>query len=122
MSVPLDRDQLFVYRACFRDPALGDERWFCPYSAQVIGFLAYFPEVRATIDVVELDFPRPRAALVALLGEGNQAAPMLVLGRDAPAEAPPRVEVAQFGELRYVSKTIEILRYLAATRGVPGPH
>jgi len=116
------RDTLFVYRPGFVDPALGDARWFCPYSAQVVGFLTYYPEVRATLDLVELDFPRPRGPLVALLGEDHQAAPMLVLGDAAPASGPPDVHVGAANGRRFVARTIEILRWLAATRGVPAPH
>jgi hypothetical protein len=111
------RDTLYVLRPGFEDRG---ETWFCKYSAQVIGFLAYYPAVRATIDVVELDFARPRRPLSDVLGEDHQAAPMLVLGGEPVAVAD--VQVGEAHGRRYVEKTIEILRYLAATRGVPGPH
>ena len=111
------KDTLFVYRPGFHDRG---GTWFCHYSAQVIGFLTYFPEVEETLDVVELGFSKPREALVDLLGEEHQAAPMLVLGGD-PVQV-PGVTVGEANGTRFVEKTIEILRYLAATRGVPGPH
>lgn len=110
-------DKLFVLRPSFDD---GGTTYFCPYSAQVIGFLAYYPQVRDTIELVELDWPKPRAPLASLLGEQHQAAPMLVLA-GTPAEV-PKVTIAEANGQRYVEKTIEILRYLAATRSVPGPH
>ena len=113
-------DRLFVYKPGFIDH---DIPYFCPYSAQVIGFLTYYPEVRATVEIVELDFAKPRAALVAALDEAHQAAPMLVLGQGRPDELTLNgVHIGRVGEVRFVEKTIEILRYLAATRGVPGPH
>lgn len=115
----MQRDRLFVYKPGFVD---GGKPWFCPYSAEVIGFLAYYPEVRDTLVIDELDFARPRRALVELLGEDLQSAPMLVLHEGAPAHGPEGVHVAERNGHRYVAKTIEILRYLAATRGVPGPH
>ena len=111
------RDTLYVLRPGFEDRGA---TWFCPYSAQVMGFLDYYPAVRTTIDVFELDFARPRHPLADLLGEDHQAAPMLVLGGE-PA-AVDGVTVAQARGRHYVEKTIEILRYLAATRGLPGPH
>lgn len=111
------RDTLFVLKPGFDDRGT---RYFCPYSAQVIGFLTYYPEVRATLDVVELDFARPREPLASLLGDAHQAAPMLVLG-GAPAQV-PEVTIAEANGHAYVEKTIQILRYLAATRGVPLPH
>ena len=111
-------DRLFVYKPGFIDH---DIPYFCPYSAQVIGFLTYYPEVRATVEIVELDFAKPRAALVAALDEAHQAAPMLVLA-DGSEQSAEGVRIGRVGDVRFVEKTIEILRYLAATRGVPGPH
>lgn len=111
------QDRLFVLRPGFDD---GGIAYFCPYSAQVIGFLAYYPQVRDTLELIESEFPRPRTAVVTLVGEQHQALPLLVLGGE-PA-AVPGVTIGEANGHRFVSKTIEILRYLAATRGVPGPH
>ncbi len=94
--------------------------YFCPFTAQVLGFLTYYPQVRDSVDLVEVDFAKPRHPLADLLGEAHQAAPMLVLA-GAPV-AVPHVTVGEANGHRFVEKTIEILRYLAATRGVPGPH
>ena len=98
-----------------------DEAWFCPYSAQVIGYLSYYPAVKATLDVIELDFAKPRHPLVDLAGEANQSAPCLVLG-DEPHPHVDGVTIQTHGDHRFVAKTMEILRYLAATRGTPPPH
>jgi hypothetical protein len=118
------RDRLFLLRPGFLDPARGDGRFFCPYCAQVVGFLAHFPEVRATLEIVELEFPRPRAPLVALVGEAHQGTPLLVLGdeRDGDAALAQGVPIDVAGGHRFVEKTADILRYLAATRRVPLPH
>jgi hypothetical protein len=115
------RDRLFVLRPGFTDPARGPGAFFCPYSAQVIGFLAYFPEVRATVEVIELGFERPRRPLSDLVGEAHQAAPLLVLGDEDPA-ADAGVPIGIANGHRFVEKTLDILRYLARTRGVPAPH
>lgn len=121
-----DRDRLFVLPPGFTDRG---EPWFCPYSAQVIGYLAYYPEVRASLEVIELDFAKPRHPLVDLVGEANQSAPCLVLGDGARATgatgatgAIEGVTIGTHGAHRFIGKTIEILRYLAATRGTPPPH
>lgn len=115
----MTRDVLFVLRPGFTDRG---SRWFCPYSAQVIGFLSYYPEVRETVDVRELDFPRPRQAMIELVGEEHQSAPLLVLAGGAEPASVDGVTIGEADGRRFVEKTIEILRYLAATRGVPGPH
>ena len=116
----LDRahDVLYVLRPGFEDRG---ERWFCPYSAQVMGYLGYYPAVRHGLEVVELDFPRPRHPLVDDVGEANQSMPCLVLGDRAPLTI-EGVTIGEHQGRRFVSETIEILRYLAATRGTPPPH
>jgi hypothetical protein len=111
------KDTLFLLRPGFDD---GGNSYFCPYCAQVVGFLTYFPRVRDTLEIVELDFPRPRRALVDLIGEGNQSMPKLVLGDGAPSGAD--VEISEIHGRRFVASTLPILRYLAATRGTPFPH
>ena len=110
------RDTLFVLRPGFVDQG---KRWFCPYSAQVIGFLDYYPELRETLEIVEIDFARPRQPIVELIGEAHQSVPVLVL-QSTPADVGVTIE-EEHGH-KFVSKTIEILRYLARSRGVPDPH
>lgn len=111
------KDTLFVLRPGFEDKG---GTYFCPFSAQVIGFLTYYPQVKDTLEIVELEFPKPRHPLVDVLGGDHQAAPMLVLAGE-PVEV-PRVTIGRHEGRAYVEKTMEIMRYLAATRGVPGPH
>ena len=111
------KDTLFVLRPGFDD---GGTAYFCPYCAQVNGYLAYFPEARETLDIVELDFAKPRRPLVDLLGEANQSAPKLVLGGEPVAVA--GVELSEANGRHFVASTMPILKYLAATRGTPVPH
>jgi hypothetical protein len=111
------KDTLFVLRPGFEDKGTA---YFCPFCAQVIGFLTYYPQVRDTLDIVEIEFPKPRLALVDLLGEAHQGAPMLVLAGEPTAV--PNVTIGRHEGRAFVEKTIEIMRYLAATRSVPGPH
>jgi hypothetical protein len=111
------KDTLFVLAPGFEDKGA---LYFCPFAAQVIGFLSYYPQIKDSLTIVELAFPKPRTPLSDLLGEAHQAAPMLVLGGE-PVEV-PNVTIAEANGHRYVEKTQQILRYLAATRGVPYPH
>ena len=102
------KDTLFVLRPGFDDKG---NTYFCPFSAQVIGFLSYYPQVRDSIDVVEIDFPKPRVPVVELADE---------LGPDPVIV--PDVRIDQANGNRFVEKTIQILKYLAATRSCPMPH
>ena len=111
------KDQLFVLAPGFDD---GGTTYFCPYSAQVIGFLSYYPHVRDTVELVEIGFKKPRKPLSDVLDEQHQSAPMLVLAGDGVAV--PDVAIREVNGRKVVEKTKEILRYLATTRGVPQPH
>src|SRR3954454_8152989 len=111
------KDTLFLFRPGFDEKGT---TYFCPFSAQVVSFLSYYPMIRETLDVIELDFAKPREPLATLLGPQHQAAPVLVLG-DSRVDV-PHVKLHEENGHWYVEKTIEILRYLAATRSVPGPH
>jgi hypothetical protein len=75
----MSRDTLFLLDPDWADPALGGERHFyCKDSITVEGLLATFPERAKNIDVVRVAWPRPRAAVVAAIGEENQNLPALV--------------------------------------------
>lgn len=65
------------------------EGWYCPDCALVEGVLAYYPELRTALHIVHVDFPRPRAALVAMVGENVQDCPCLLVDPAVgPVDAP----------------------------------
>ena len=79
------RDHLFLLTPLFPDAKAGPGRYHCPECAQVEGLLSYFPYLRARLEVSYVNFPRPRPAVVALVGAENQGCPVLVLAGEAPA-------------------------------------
>ena len=85
-------------------------------GAMVEGFLGYFPQVRETLDIVYYPFPRPRTAIVDLVGGDNQSMPVLVL--DAPSGHP---DVQQANGHWFVIDPKPICRFLAARHGLPVP-
>lgn len=64
--------------------------WYCPDCAIVEGVLAYYPQLQLAIDVHHVDFPRPRTALIALVGEARQDCPCLLLD---PSIGPPQAPI-----------------------------
>lgn len=115
----IDRDILFLLEPGFEENAT---HWFCPYSAQVVGFLEYFPAARATLDVREVGFAKPRRPIVELIGEELQSCPVLVLATDSEVPDELREDVIVSRGQRVISATKSILRYLATSRGLPLPH
>jgi hypothetical protein len=74
----MSRDTLFLLDHEFADPAFGGERiFYCKDCMTVEGLLATFPDRAAKLDVVRVAWPRPRAAVIARLGEANQNLPAL---------------------------------------------
>ncbi len=73
------RDTLYLLDPEFADAALPGRAFYCKDCITLDGLLAAFPASAARLDVVRVPHPRPRAAIVALLGEENQTLPCLVL-------------------------------------------
>lgn len=75
------RHQLYMLTPWTED---GDGPFYCPDCGVVEGFFAYNPEARDGLEIISIDYPRPRPALVDLLGEENQSSPVLVLAEGSP--------------------------------------
>ncbi|MGL4440024.1 MAG: DUF3088 family protein [Bosea sp. (in: a-proteobacteria)] len=78
--------------------------WYCPDCAIVEGVLAYYPQLRRIIDIRHVDFPRPRSALVALIGEAHQDCPCLLLD---PSSGPEQALV--INGWRVISENTKLL-------------
>lgn len=113
------RDTLFLIKAPFEDKML-EGTWFCHDCSALEGALLANPQWARVIDVRRLPFPRPRDDLIALIGEANQAMPVLVL---AEASVPPE-EAKHSDETgrAFIDTSRGIGRYLAKLYGGAGPH
>lgn len=93
---------------------------FCPDCAMMEGYLAAFPQLRDVLDIVRVDYARPRAALVERLGEDHQNAPTLVLAKASP-DAGPHGEIQSANGLSFLTDARPITRWLAARYGLAAP-
>lgn len=109
------KDILFLLAPGFTDNGTGP--YYCGDSAPVEGLLSFFPSLRDDVDVRYIEAPRPRQAIVALIGNANQSAPVLVLGEGrtlADATIAPR----EYEGRRFIDNEGEIRRYLSSEYGV----
>lgn len=53
--------------------------FYCPDCGIIEGFLAYNPAIRKQLEIIFVDFKRPRPTIIEYLGEENQGSPVLVL-------------------------------------------
>jgi hypothetical protein len=114
-------DELFLLKPGFTDPAAGPGQYYCPHCAAFVGILNYYPHLRTALNVHEVDFPRPRAAVAALLGPQHPGCPVLVLDEGRPDPFGIKIEVAPTGR-RYIAEDAGIRKYLAYAYDVDSPH
>ena len=82
------------------------------------GVLAFHPQLRERLEIVRLDWPRPRPPVIAAVGEENQSCPLLVL--DGELDWPDAQTSAATGA-RFLQDEA-IIPYLAARYGIARPH
>lgn len=114
----MNPDQLFVLKADFIDQG---DLYFCPGCAEVLGVLEYYPKLKQNIQVHHVDYPRPRPAIVSLLGEEFQSCPVLVLG-SVPTETVPGVRIQHANGHAFINEASEIGLYLSHVYGTGRPH
>ena len=107
-------EKLFLLNPDFQDVRVDgtDQPYYCPHNAMIEGLLKYYPDLKNKIEIIYVDFPRPRKQLVELIGEGNQGSPCLVISKDNS----DRVDTSYFnysGEYLFVNKKELIARYFA---------
>ena len=111
----MTKDTLFLLKPDFHNGDKGP--FYCPECALVEGMLSFYPKLRHKLDVNYVDFAKPRAAVVALLGEANQGCPVLVLA-EGRRVLDTGLEVKEAQGRRFISNEAHIRRYLSATFGV----
>lgn len=111
----MTKDTLFLLKPDFHNGDKGP--FYCPECALVEGMLSFYPKLRHKLDVHYVDFARPRAGIVALLGEEHQGCPVLVLA-EGRRVLDPGVEVKEAQGRRFIGNESHIRRYLSATFGV----
>jgi hypothetical protein len=110
------KDELYLLRPGFYNAGMGP--LYCGDSLPVEGLLSFFPQLRSLLDVHYLDFPRPRAELVKLLGEAHQGIPVLILA-DEREIADEELTPKESNGKRFFADERSIRRYLSAQHDLP---
>jgi DUF3088 family protein len=114
----MTRDRLFLLRPGFADPAYPDKSFYCWHCALIEGVLASFPDLAARLDVVRIAWPRPRQAVIDLVGEENQSLPLLVLANDATSPH----QTGSYQGRAFIADKDALLAVLSERHGFPDPH
>ena len=114
----MERDRLFILNKDFEDPAYPGEIFYCWNCVSVEGLITLYPSLEKSLDIVRLDWKRPRPSIIELVGEENQGAPVLVLADDAPAD----LADGEYKGRRFANTVPTIRSALAARHGLPRAH
>ena len=114
----MTRDRLFLLKPNFEDPGYPGQRFYCWHCALLEGVLASFPSLLSKIDVERIAWPKPRRAVVEIVGEDNQSLPLLVLA----AGAPDKLATGEFRGQKFVDGKDAILAVFSRRHGIPYPH
>lgn len=102
------RDQLFLLDATTTNEQ--GVKGYCPDCAMVKGYLAFYPQVEAKLQIAVVGPKRPRAEIVSKLGEENQGAPVLLLAENS--KVPASIQVSTANGIRFISDPQHIVNYL----------
>jgi len=101
----MSKPQLYLLK-----PGYGTEaNMFCPDCALMEGFFVYHPHLKAQVEFIYIDFDRPRAALVELLGVELQNSPALVF---AEGDLPMGLACSEQTGRAYINDGKAICRWL----------
>ncbi|ERF83544.1 DUF3088 domain-containing protein [Bradyrhizobium viridifuturi] len=114
----MSKDQLFLLKPGFEDPAQAGKFFVCPHCNAIEGLLASFPGLATQIEVQRLPFARPRGPIVEILGDLHQSLPVLVFDQSGPVPEDAGVVNGR----RFIDSSERILRYLAERYSFPYIH
>lgn len=114
----MERDTLIILKPDFADPAFPGTRFYCWHCALMEGVIASFPEIAGKIDVLRIEWPRPRSEVVELIGAENQSLPVLIFA-DGTGES---LATGSYGERLFAEGKDAILDALSKRHGIPFPH
>ncbi|MCG8643839.1 MAG: DUF3088 domain-containing protein [Desulfobacterales bacterium] len=98
----------------------GQGPYYCPDCALVEGFLAYSPHVRDVVNIISVEFQRPRQMIVDLLGAENQDSPVLVL--DETQEIPSCAQKSLTTGKAFINDPRTICEFLGEAFDAVRPH
>ena len=116
-------DKLFLLKPGFIDSNVDQEErtYYCPDSAAIEGVLVYHPQLREQLEVIYVDFPKPRKEIVDLIGEANQGCPVLVVNVSTSVKSDGKDGKVSNG-YQFFNATKQIMNYLADKYKLGFPH
>ena len=112
------KDRLYLLDNEFPDPDLPGRTFYCRDCITLHGLLAAFPDCGEALEVIRIPYPRPREAVIEILGVEHQWLPVLVFAPEAPVE----LADAEHGGVHFVTDMKRLLHALHVRHGFPEAH
>ena len=109
-------DTLFLLAPGFFD---NERREYCPECAEMWGLLSYFSAIKESVNIMYQPITKPRADIVALLGDKNQNCPTLLLSDESPLY--DNCGIMRKNGHRFINNACDIGKYYAQRYGTPYP-
>ena len=114
MNIPT----LFMLNTWYDAPGSGP--FYCPDCGVVEGFFLYNPDIKNRMDIIYVDFQRPRRPIIEQLGGENQGSPVLVL--QGPDPSFKSIKKSLTTGKSFIDDPIAICDYLAKIFDGARPH
>lgn len=107
-------EKLFLLKPNFLDNNVGgtNQFYYCPHCAMIEGLLTYYPDLKGQLEIVHVNFQRPRNQIIVLVGPDNQGCPNLVISKDNSGTVDTSY-FEEYGDYLFINKKELISQYLA---------
>jgi hypothetical protein len=120
----LNMPKLFLLKPDFKDSKSDNEGklYYCPQCALIAGIIKYYPQLEASLEIIYVDFERPREAIIPLIGADNQSCPVLVIENSQDDDNVDLSYFNSYGDKLFINSMDLIVKYLSEKYGIGIPH
>lgn len=111
-------DKLFLLKSQFQDPQYPDRTFFCWHCALMEGLLSLYPHLLQKLEIIRVEWPRPRVEVISEVGMENQSLPLLLLAKEKRS----KYQTGIWQNRSFISDKDAILQYLSEECGIPEIH
>lgn len=100
--------KLFLLAEDYSDKKIDDNQfYYCPHCLMIEGVLQFYPQLEEMLEIIYVDFQRPRKEIIQLVGEENQACPNIIIHKNETS----KMDMGDFKEIGeyYFSSSINLI-------------
>ena len=115
--------KLFLLKPDFTDNMIDAQvKFYCPDCAMVQGIIGYYPKLKDLIEIIYVDFERPRKKIIKYIGEENQGCPVLIVGKHELNDNIVNSYFKAYNDYLFIDSANKIAKYLTENFRIGLPH